>query len=620
MLRLRFLLRNEVQLLALSGAEARIGSAPDNDVVLDDRAVSGRHAAAWADPAGGGAWIEDRGSKNGLLHRGRRVPRVLLRPGDTVRVGHATIQLESVPEDEATLAIELPYPAASPREDRTGTSELTPDFDSEPQRVIQLVREMSAAGHDGWRRHERELLPRARALIHAETLALGISGLDGQLAFRLLLGPPVSEPDASRIAALLARAAEPGRGREEGRLLVVPAASGRGFLAAVFARPGAATGWRIGLLEEVASWALSETDPEAERDSLAPVLLRAFSAELRLPPYYVLGSSPAARRLAEDIQLAVLHPGAVLVLGEPGAGKEGVARAIHDSGPRAGKPFLAVNVSTLRSELAAAELFGIEEGVATAVRKRPGLIAEAAEGTIFLDEIGELRPEIQADLLRVLQGGDFLSVGGRRPQFSRARFIAATNRDLDELVRRERFRPDLLARLSATVVRVPPLRERVEDLPEIATVLLSKLCARHSRPVRGLSVGALRDLEALPWRDNVRELEHELEHALLSVPAGAILERRNFACLRAPRESPAHAAPGLATALHEPPTVPATAPATASGGTPGGSLGELLDAQRRAQLLEALRATAGHKAAAARRLGISRSTLYLWLERFGVES
>jgi transcriptional regulator with PAS, ATPase and Fis domain len=268
-----------------------------------------------------------------------------------------------------------------------------------------------------------------------------------------------------------------------------------------------------------------------------------------------------------------------------------------------------VDSTALRSELAVSELFGIGERVATGVDQRKGLVAEAGDGTIFLDEIADLQPEVQALLLRVLQTRDYRVTGRTKSESTKARFLAATNVDLEERVRQGGFRADLLQRLSAVIVSVPPLRERIEDLPEILDALLSKILRKHSRDIRGISVAALRRLAELPWVGNIRQLEQELERAVLSTPDGAAIESRNFHVLRIARGA-AQFATTEPVAIGAPPT---TTPSPFGAMTSPQKLQVLLDSQRTEQIREALEATGGNKLAAAKRLGIARSSLYKYL-------
>jgi DNA-binding NtrC family response regulator len=204
----------------------------------------------------------------------------------------------------------------------------------------------------------------------------------------------------------------------------------------------------------------------------------------------------------------------VLITGESGTGKEVVARAIHNAGPRGRKPFVGINCGAIPEHLLESELFGHVRGAFTgADRERKGLFREATEGTILLDEIGEMPPKMQAGFLRVLQEKVVRPVGGNREEPVGTRVIAATHRDLARMVQEGRFREDLYYRLHVVEIRVPPLRERLEDVPLLIDHFLGIFAARYGRERRSVSRGALKRLLAYSWPGNVRQLENVLLNA-----------------------------------------------------------------------------------------------------------
>ncbi len=232
----------------------------------------------------------------------------------------------------------------------------------------------------------------------------------------------------------------------------------------------------------------------------------------------LVGSSEPMRRLKDQIARVAPIPSPVLILGESGSGKELVARDVHRLGGNAREPFVAVNCAALPESLVESELFGHERGAFTgAATMRKGAFESAGKGTIFLDEIGELPFPMQAKLLRVLEERQVVRIGSSRPVPVPARVVAATNRDPDEEVRAGRFRQDLFFRLNVHLLRIPPLRDRASDLPEIAERLLVATCERYGMKRRKLSDEALRILMAYDWRrNNVRELRNAIERMVIA--------------------------------------------------------------------------------------------------------
>jgi len=228
----------------------------------------------------------------------------------------------------------------------------------------------------------------------------------------------------------------------------------------------------------------------------------------------LVGSGPAMRRVFEMIQKVAETDLTVLVRGESGTGKELVAQAVHERSPRRNRPFVAVNCAAINRELVESELFGHEKGAFTgADARRMGRFEAASGGTIFLDEIGDMAPETQAKVLRVLQERTLERVGGTSSVEVDVRVVAATHRDLQRLVREGRFREDLYYRLKVVEIELPPLRDRSEDIPALADRFLATLAERLGRAPRELSPEALARLVRHAWPGNVRELQNVLEQA-----------------------------------------------------------------------------------------------------------
>jgi two-component system response regulator HydG len=230
----------------------------------------------------------------------------------------------------------------------------------------------------------------------------------------------------------------------------------------------------------------------------------------------IIGVSPAFRRMMTLIEQVATSSATVLIQGESGAGKELVARVIHERSPRRSGPFVAINCAALPESLLESELFGYEKGAFTgAAGRKEGRFELADGGTLFLDEVADLSLVTQPKILRVLQEGEFERVGGTKTLRVDVRIVAATNQDLARLVREKRFREDLYYRLNVITTTVPPLRERREDIPVLAHHFLRVYTAKNNRRLDGFSEEALARLEAYPWPGNVRELEHAVERAVV---------------------------------------------------------------------------------------------------------
>jgi two-component system response regulator AtoC len=237
----------------------------------------------------------------------------------------------------------------------------------------------------------------------------------------------------------------------------------------------------------------------------------------------LVGDSPAMLALRDEINRVAPYKTNVLITGESGTGKEAVARSIHEHGPRAERPWVAINCSAIPRDLMESELFGYVRGAFTgAVQNRLGRLEQANGGTLFLDEVGDLDLPLQAKLLRVLQEREFSPVGSDVIRRVDLRVIAATHRDLDEMVRAGSFREDLLYRLDVYKIHVPPLRERTEDIPLLAQNFLESLRGEMDKPVERFSEEAMAALCAYDWPGNVRELRNAVERSLLSARATMI--------------------------------------------------------------------------------------------------
>jgi len=300
-----------------------------------------------------------------------------------------------------------------------------------------------------------------------------------------------------------------------------------------------------------------------------------------------------SRRMLEIFELVPLvadSGSSVLICGESGTGKELLARAVHDSGPRSRGPFVAVNCAAIPDTLLESELFGHRRGAFTDARAdKPGRFEMARGGTIFLDEIADLSPAIQAKLLRVLQDGTYMPLGAVEEQRTDARVIAATNRAIEEMVDEGEFRADLYYRINVVRIDIPPLRERMEDVPLLVEHFVSRFNAALDREVEGVTDAALSALMAYDYPGNVRELENLIERAFVLCREGRIGLRHLPAKLAGGAEPPPNGADGL----------------------------ERLEAS---YLMNALRRNGWNRAKTARELGIHKTTLYRKMKRYGIEA
>lgn len=284
----------------------------------------------------------------------------------------------------------------------------------------------------------------------------------------------------------------------------------------------------------------------------------------------------------------------VLIQGESGTGKEVIARYIHELSARADRTFASINCGALPESLLESELFGHVKGSFTgAIKDKSGLFTAAAKGTFFLDEIGETTPATQVKLLRVLQQREVIPVGGTDPQPIDVRLIAATNRELEEEIRRGSFRTDLYYRLNVIALHLPTLRQRADDIPLLAEHFLERIADLRKEPQKVLSSDTLDALVSYTWPGNVRELENALERAVILTPGGEI--------------SPS-SLPERVTARVSEPLVADRVPSNPT-----------LEAVERAYIMWVLQSESGNKSRAADALGIDPSTLYRKLSRYGLE-
>ncbi len=351
-----------------------------------------------------------------------------------------------------------------------------------------------------------------------------------------------------------------------------------------------------------------EPAPEPDRDEKLPLI----------------GRSPAMQEIYRTVARLTTSDLTVMINGESGTGKELVARALHDYGRRRGGPFVAINMAAIPRELIESELFGHERGAFTgALARSQGRFEQAQGGTLFLDEIGDMPAEAQTRLLRVLQEGEFTTVGGRQPIRADVRIIAATHRDLRQAIGLGQFREDLFYRLNVVPIRLPPLRERVEDIAPLARHFLDKARA-EGMAAHVLDGGALQRLRVHRWPGNVRELENLMRRIAALYPQEAITED-----IVAAELAEAAAPPAVGAAMPAAPTVEPLAVAVerhirdflagSQDGIPMQDIYDRVIAEVERPLIEmTLAATRGNQIRAAAILGLNRNTLRKKIRDLGI--
>ncbi len=485
----------------LTGVSVEIGRAANATITIPDPEAAWRHCVIR--PEGDRFRLVDLHTGGGTYVNGMRIADHVLERGDQISVGNSVFAFGEVPaaQDE-----ELPASTSTARVTLLRACTLVFLFKgmvTSTQASQSELLEMHALSLMG------ELLPCASAsiLLTADERALrelaeerenGHPGLDAVVDRLLAEGPVVDERQC---------------------LVAVPVyASGvpRGAIVVWF-HPAEVEELEnhLEILSAVSTLAAVALENVREVQALRREN-EMLQEQLHADAFGIVGRSMAMRRLIQLVQRVGPQDTTVLVLGESGTGKELVARAVHQCSPRRGKPFMAINCAALTETLLESELFGHEKGAFTgAVSQKKGKLEAAEGGTVFLDEIGELAPQLQAKLLRVLQQREFERVGSTKTLPLNVRIVAATNRDLATEVKKGAFREDLYHRLNVVALRTPSLRERPEDIPLLAEHFLRKSAQRIGRPIAGISPDAERLLIRYNWPGNVRELENAMERGVV---------------------------------------------------------------------------------------------------------
>lgn len=515
-------------IVRLRQGRTRIGRVDDCDVVLPDDEVSRSHCVI---DLSDGAWTLTDRSSNGTFRNGQRVTRSPVEHGDVLKFGPFSAQVD--------LYADL---LAGPTEEAQ-TEQRHEEIVGAAQAQITVAQ--------AWL-----LVVRGPGEGKRFRLTGGRVGIGG-FGSRVVLPDPSLVKDHVRVRLLNGRAMiEPGAGAafvgDQRVRDIFPVHAGEDV--------------RIGLTEFQVEWNVKEDEPIADR----------FGE--------MVGTSEAMRRAFGMLRRMAGHHAPVMLNGESGTGKELAARGIHDASPRAGRAFVALNCGAITPTLFESELFGHEKGAFTgASERRDGAFQRADQGTLFLDEIGELPEEAQSKLLRVLENGEVRRVGGAEPTWPDVRIVAATNRNLADDVRQKKFREDLYFRLAVLAVRLPPLRERPEDIPVLAETI-----ARRINPSLTVAADAIEAMRVYPWPGNAREMRNVLTRAY--VLYGPTI--RASALLFNPLEpgAPVHMART-----------------------------NVVEEAERDVVVDALRKAGGNRSAAARTLGIARSSLLYKLQRWGIE-
>jgi DNA-binding NtrC family response regulator len=589
----------------LAEGDNHVGSIPGNEIVLPIRGVSRRHALIALTKEG--LVLEDLESKNGVLVNGSRVKRTPLRTEDEVRFGPVRLRLEEIDAEDAVLAIAFAAPKTGEAAFKApGGAPTTTTGHEAPHRgppwlgllegfLVELsggprddlaaalrflVRELPAAGASivEWIDDTDVVVLAAASAIENPT---SLPEFQDLLKSALGSGDAVVqtgifETDPPLSCVLL------GFGSTGVGLLVWGDFPGRHESTALFRNVVRLVDW-------------SRPRPAGLRKGRRPRHLRG----LVFPEGYVAGDSAAMSSLYEQMEPLIQGDLPVLIQGETGVGKEFLAHILHESSARHAGPFVAMNCAAVPADLLEAEMFGIGKGVATGVVERRGKFQMAEGGTLFLDEIGDMSVDLQAKLLRALQEKEIHPVGNAAPVPLNIRVLAATNMDLTRRIEDGGFRRDLYYRIAGYVLRLPPLRERKEDIPALVEGFIGTFSAEAPKAVRGVTIKALRALVDYPWPGNVRELQHEVRRLVYLCPDERPID---FTML----SEPLRASPGV------------EAPPVAEGDTGSLELGGRVQELEGRLIREALSRAGGNRTQAAKLLGVSRNGLAIKMQRLGL--
>jgi two-component system, NtrC family, response regulator AtoC len=456
------------------GRSIVIGRIRPADVPIADMSLSRRHARF--ELVNDEVWVEDLQSTNGSCVNGRRVERCKVKPGDKIALGAVTV------------SVDVMTPVESQLQGLDSHDRFLSHLESEVTQARFFGRKLALLMIRGTGEHVSSWLSRIRAPLRPVD-RVGLYGPSAVLVYLAAAG----RDEAMELARAISR------GQRRGELTLTCGA-------AIFPDTAASAEELI----EVARMASQQTSPRA------PVQCPQGAPLLEERDAQVVVHSPAMRALFETVQRLAHSAIPVLIYGETGTGKEVVARAIHDTGERRRKPLRCINCGAIPRELIESALFGHERGAFTGADKQAkGVFEEADGGTVLLDEIGELSQPAQAALLRVLETKRISRVGSSKEIEVDVRILAATHRDLDAMCEASTFRLDLLYRLNTMTLKIPPLRDRPEEILPLAEIFVEQANRANSSRVKGISPAAIALLRQYSWPGNVRELRNVIERAVL---------------------------------------------------------------------------------------------------------
>ena len=628
---------------------ASIGRLSMNDVQLAGDKISRRHAQIAREDDF--YTIADLGSRNGVIVNGRKIDKTVMSSGDRIEIGNVLLLFEldesddfptqdveaqpaapdKLPSGEPVLFSEDARASAQRFEESVNvveTGQLPPDQLLErlkdANRKLKALHDVSDAIHDTFDLHElmHKILDLVLDIFEAERTVILLYEPDGALrpaaarnrhktTARLAVSQTVVDYVARKMRSVISAdaLADPRFDVSESialqninSVMCVPLTSKAKIQGVIYVDSRHVMKRfqqdHLRLLTIIARQAAVAID-----NARSYADLRVEREELKrqvTERYRIVGESEKLRAVLELVRQVAHGDTTVLITGETGSGKELIARAIHEESVRSDGPFVIVNCASMPESLLESELFGHEKGAFTgAIASKIGRFERANRGTIFLDEVGEISPSIQTKLLRAVEQKEFDRVGGTRPVSVDVRIVAATNRDLVEMIREGKFREDLYYRLAVVPMKVPPLRERVQDIPLLANHFLQSLAREIGRQQPQISPAAMKLMVEYTWAGNIRELKNAMERAILLNRSGVI----------EPADLPSNVVLGIAG--------PAVLMAAGKLAPPLLPMEQAIENTERCAIREALRLAGGVKMKAADLLGISRPTLDKKLRQYG---